>query len=98
MDSPCRLTSAKEIVRKYAPCVHHGRRTGRALLRLIKAALAGLPAMYQEVFVLADVEGLSGPELAQRLGLSLPAVRSRLHRARLMLRQALAPHFSETSA
>jgi RNA polymerase sigma factor (sigma-70 family) len=97
MDSPCSLSSAKEIFRKYAPRVDHGRRTVRALLRLIKAALAGLPAMYREVFVLADVEGLSGPELAQRLGLSLPAVRSRLHRARLMMRQALAPHFGETA-
>ncbi len=98
MDRPCSLTSAKEIFRKYALHVHHGRRTGRALLRLIKAALAGLPAMYREVFVLADVEGLPNATVGQRLGLSLPAVKSRLHRARLMLRQALTPHFGEPAA
>jgi len=50
------------------------------------------------VFVLADVEGLSDPEVAQRLGLSLSAVKSRLHRARLMMREALAPHFGEPAA
>jgi RNA polymerase sigma-70 factor, ECF subfamily len=69
---------------------------GCELARLIEAALAGLPTMYQEVFVLVDGEGLSNASVGQRLGLSLPAVKSRLHRARLMMRQALAPHFGET--
>ncbi len=66
------------------------------LARLIEAATARLPAPYREVFVLADIEGLPNAAVSQRLGLSLPAVRSRLHRARLMMRQALAPHFGET--
>jgi len=43
------------------------------------------------VFELADIEGLSNATVGQQLGLSLSAVKARLHRARLMMRQALAP-------
>jgi RNA polymerase sigma-70 factor (ECF subfamily) len=50
------------------------------------------------VFVLSDVEGLPNAEIGEMLGLSLPAVKSRLHRARQKLRDALAPHFEEVSA
>ncbi len=68
-----------------------------ALLRetrqLIERAIAGLPPGYRSVFVLADIEGLPNAEIASRLGLSLPAIKSRLHRARLLMRDALAAHF-----
>jgi RNA polymerase sigma-70 factor (ECF subfamily) len=60
---------------------------------LIERAIAGLPEAYRDVFVLADVEGLPNAEIAEMLELSVPAVKSRLHRARLMMRGALAPHF-----
>jgi RNA polymerase sigma-70 factor, ECF subfamily len=70
----------------------------RELWHLIEAAAATLPVPYREVFLLSDVEGLSGTEVAQRLGLSVPVVESWLHRARLMMRHALAPHFGETPA
>jgi RNA polymerase sigma-70 factor (ECF subfamily) len=63
---------------------------------VIDRAVAGLPAAYRPVFVLADVEGLPNAAVAQRLGLSLPAVKSRLHRARRLLRRALAAHFHPT--
>jgi len=66
--------------------------------RLIEEAIARLPETYRDVFVLADVEGLSNPEIADMLGLSVPAVKSRLHRARLLMRHALAPHFEEVAA
>jgi RNA polymerase sigma-70 factor, ECF subfamily len=62
---------------------------------VIDRAIAGLPEMYREVFVLADVEGLPNAEVGVRLGMTLPAVKSRLHRARAMLREALTPHFDE---
>ena len=65
---------------------------------LIEHAIAGLPEMYRDVFVLADVEGLPNPEIAEMLGLSVAAVKSRLHRARLMMRHALAPHFEGVPA
>lgn len=62
---------------------------------LIEAAICELPEMYRDVYVLADVEGLPNSEIAEMLGLSLPGVKSRLHRARLMMRDSLAPHFEE---
>jgi RNA polymerase sigma-70 factor (ECF subfamily) len=62
---------------------------------LIEHAIARLPATYRAVFLLADVEGLSNAEIADRLGLSLAAVKSRLHRARQLMRDALAPHFRD---
>ena len=65
---------------------------GHELKQLIDRAIESLPAAYREVFVLADVEGLANADIAGRLGMSLPAVKSRLHRARAMLRDALAPH------
>jgi RNA polymerase sigma-70 factor (ECF subfamily) len=42
------------------------------------------------------VEGLSNAEIGAQLGLSLPAVKSRIHRARLLRRRVLAPHFKAT--
>ena len=64
----------------------------------IEQAIAGLPEIYRHVYVLADVEGLSNPEIADILGLSVPAVKSRLHRGRLLMRNALARHFEEAAA
>jgi RNA polymerase sigma-70 factor, ECF subfamily len=66
--------------------------------QLIEQAIGELPEDYRDVFVLSDVEGLSNAEIGEMLGLSLPAVKSRLHRARQKLRDALAPHFEEVSA
>jgi RNA polymerase sigma-70 factor (ECF subfamily) len=50
---------------------------------------------YRVVFVLSDVEGLSNEETAQILGLTVPAVKSRLHRARLYLREQLSQYLRE---
>ena len=52
-------------------------------------AIDSLSEIYRPVFVLRDVEGLSTEETAEMLNLSLPAVKSRLLRARLQLRQKL---------
>lgn len=52
---------------------------------LLHAALDRLPAEDREVLTLRDLEGLSGPEAADALGIGLPALKSRLHRARLRL-------------
>jgi RNA polymerase sigma-70 factor (ECF subfamily) len=60
---------------------------------LIDKAIAQLPEPFRDVYVLADVEGLPNSEIGEILGLSVPAVKSRLHRARLRMRDALAPHF-----
>jgi RNA polymerase sigma-70 factor (ECF subfamily) len=65
--------------------------------QLIEKAIASLPGTYRTVFILADVEGLANADIAGRLGMSLPAVKSRLHRARAMLRESLAPHFADVA-
>lgn len=64
----------------------------------IEAAIAGLPEKYRDVYVLADVEGLPNAEIGALLELELAAVKSRLHRARLMARQALAPYFEDKTS
>jgi RNA polymerase sigma-70 factor (ECF subfamily) len=61
----------------------------------IERAIDGLPETYRTVFLLADVEGLPNATIAESLRLSVPAVKSRLHRARLLMRDALAPYFEE---
>jgi RNA polymerase sigma-70 factor, ECF subfamily len=63
--------------------------------QLIEQAIAGLPEMYRDVFVLADVEQMPNAEIGELLGLSVPAVKSRLHRARLMMRDALSRYYQE---
>jgi RNA polymerase sigma-70 factor (ECF subfamily) len=65
----------------------HARRVEAALER----AIAGLDRKYREVFVLRDVEGLTAPEVAAVTGLSVAAIKSRLHRARARVREELAP-------
>jgi RNA polymerase sigma-70 factor (ECF subfamily) len=70
----------------------------RETQELIEQAIGELPEDYRDVFVLSDLEGLPNADIGELLGLSLPAVKSRLHRARQKLRDALAPHFEEVSA
>ncbi len=62
--------------------------------QLIAEAVARLPEEYRDVYVLADLEDLSCPQIAEIFGLSTAAVKSRLHRARLCMRRALAPYFA----
>ncbi len=66
--------------------------------QIIEKAISRLPEIYRDVFVLSDVEGLTNPEIGDMLKLSLPAVKSRLHRGRMLMRDALAPHFEEVPA
>ena len=69
-------------------------RYSRAELQEILAmAIGRLPLPYRVVFQLRDVDGLSIEETAQALGLSAAAVKSRLLRARLQLRETLSPYF-----
>jgi RNA polymerase sigma-70 factor (ECF subfamily) len=71
----------------------------RALLRgelsdRMEAAIDKLPKEYKIVLVLRDVEGLSAEETAQAVGLSVAAVKSRLHRARVFVRRELADYLT----
>lgn len=60
---------------------------------ILKKTIQGLPPGFRTVFALRDIEGLSTEETAEMLGLSVPAVKSRLLRARLQLRERLAKYF-----
>ena len=61
------------------------------LRRLIEHAVADLPDMFRSVFVLRDIEDFSVEETADALGIPAATVKTRLHRARARLQQALAP-------
>ena len=63
--------------------------------RIVEGAIQSLPDIYREAFVLRDVEGLSAEEAAEALGITVPALKSRLLRARLMMRETLAEKFEE---
>jgi RNA polymerase sigma-70 factor (ECF subfamily) len=60
---------------------------------LVQQNIMRLPAKYRVVLVLRDLEQLSTGDAAAALGLGIPALKARLLRGRLMLREALAPHF-----
>ncbi|HZZ40157.1 MAG TPA: sigma-70 family RNA polymerase sigma factor [Acidobacteriaceae bacterium] len=60
---------------------------------ILDSAIQGLESPYRSVFVLRDIEELSTEETADALGLSIPAVKSRLLRARLQLREKLTRQF-----
>jgi RNA polymerase sigma-70 factor, ECF subfamily len=64
--------------------------------RIVEDAIQSLPEIYREAFVLRDVEGLSAEEAAEALRLTVPALKSRLLRARLVMRETLAAKFEET--
>ncbi len=64
---------------------------------ILTKTIQGLPASFRTVFVLRDVEGLSTEETAEALNLSIPAVKSRLLRARLQLRERLSKYFKQRS-
>jgi RNA polymerase sigma-70 factor, ECF subfamily len=61
--------------------------------QLVREGVLRLPEKYRVVVLLRDLNQLSTEEAATALGLSIPAVKARLLRGRLMLRESLAPHF-----
>ena len=60
---------------------------------VLRRVIDGLPDHYRAVLVLRDVEGLSSEEVAAALGDSVSSVKSRLHRARMIVREQLTRHF-----
>lgn len=67
------------------------------LRQAIEAAASRLGDEYREVFVLKDLEGMSYEEIAALTGATVPAIKSRLHRARLSLRAAIDHFYAEQS-
>ena len=54
-----------------------------------------MPEIYRTVFLLRDVEGLSTEETGEILGISVPTVKTRLHRARIALRDTISGYFNK---
>lgn len=70
----------------------HRRLERRQLGEALERAITELPEAQRDVLVLRDVEGLSAAEVAKIVGIGERAVKSRLHRARLAVREKLAPY------
>jgi len=68
--------------------------SGTEIRRLVEKGLLQLPDKYRVIVMLRDVEQISTDEVARQLGLSVPAVKTRLLRGRLMLREWLSPHLA----
>jgi RNA polymerase sigma-70 factor (ECF subfamily) len=64
------------------------------LADILRRSLESLPQSYGSVFLLRDIEGFSITETAEVLGLTAAAVKTRLLRARLQLRERLSQHFA----
>ncbi len=83
LDSPAASSVPSE---RTAPDeVSHARQMGEVL----QVAITALPESFRETLILRDVEGLSAEEAAQVVGIEVGALKSRLHRARLQLREHL---------
>jgi RNA polymerase sigma-70 factor, ECF subfamily len=64
---------------------------------ILRQAIDKLPETLRTIIILKDVEGLKNEEIAEAMKLSLPAVKSRVHRGRLMLRDKLSRHLRRYS-
>jgi len=70
----------------------------KELHRVLEEAVDALPETYRAVFMLRDIEGLSTAETGEGLGLGEEAVKTRLHRARAMIRRAVTARIGGTAA
>ena len=68
------------------------------LHRVLEAAVDALPEAYRTVFVLRDIEGLSTSETGEGLGIGEEAVKTRLHRARAMIRRAVTAQIGDAAS
>ena len=67
---------------------------GETVAEQVRAAIDQLPESYRTVLLARDIEGLDTEQTASALGLSIPVVKTRLHRARQALRTLLEPLFA----
>lgn len=65
------------------------------LREILNSAIDSLPPKYKTIFILHDIEGLSIPEVAEILSLSIPTTKTRIHRSRLYLREKLQEYFKK---
>jgi RNA polymerase sigma-70 factor, ECF subfamily len=81
----------------WSPCVDDPS-VQTELRAALRSAIDELPAVYRAMVVLRDIEGRSNQEIADALGLNVPVVKSRVHRARLFLRKRLGDTLAMSAA
>ncbi|MFL5300781.1 MAG: sigma-70 family RNA polymerase sigma factor [Anaeromyxobacteraceae bacterium] len=94
--APAHVESLSDVARQADEVPDPGRgpdemAAGAQVKSALQDAISALDPMYREVLVLRDVEGLSAAEVAEITNVSVDAVKSRLHRARISVRERLAP-------
>ena len=95
--SALNIEQAAEAVRSNTPNPER-QALGTELIGLVEAAIDGLPQPYRMVFVLREVEGLSTSQAADHLDVGIDVVKTRLLRARRLLRSALGSHVRPSAA
>ncbi|HEU5311682.1 MAG TPA: sigma-70 family RNA polymerase sigma factor [Candidatus Eisenbacteria bacterium] len=65
---------------------------------VLEKAIDELPPDYRTALVMHDVEGMPNPDIAETLGISLPAVKSRIHRSRLFVRKKLSSYLGTSES
>ena len=98
LDEPVEMGDDQSLVREIAVWddTPESRYTQTEMKTILDQAIDSLEPIYRTVFVLRDVEELSTEETAEALDLTIPAVKSRLLRARLQLREKLTKSFRRT--
>jgi RNA polymerase sigma-70 factor (ECF subfamily) len=84
-----------EDYRRQQDSTHEDTRTNPWLRRQLEQALVELPHGYRAVLILHDVEGLKHEEIARVLGCRVGTCKSQLHKARMRMRELLAPALNE---
>jgi RNA polymerase sigma-70 factor (ECF subfamily) len=97
IDEPLELEEGDSLPRQFVDwsSVPEGELLSEESRRVMDEAVAELPERLRIVFILRDIEGLSTQEAGEVLELSESAVKTRLHRARLALREKLSAYFAE---
>ncbi len=97
VDEPVTLDDGESLPRQLADWSNlpEGELLSYETRQVMDDAIAELPRSLRIVFILRDIEGLSTAETGEVLDLSEGAVKTRLHRARLWLRERLSAYFSE---
>lgn len=98
LDQPLHGEDEERSPRREVPDLTHAPQTvleEKEMRQKILAAVESLPQEYREVMILREVQGLSYNEIAEVTRLSLDNVKTRLSRARAMLRRKLEPYYRE---
>jgi RNA polymerase sigma-70 factor (ECF subfamily) len=97
IDEPLELEDGEQVPRQFFDwcCLPESDLLSDEARAYMEQAIQSMPDSLKAVFTLRDIEELSTAEVSEILGLSVPAVKSRLHRARLFLREQLSDYFVE---